>query len=343
MTTITSDASYNNSALDASANRVDFSMNHVYTGTVYAFQALGGYSVTQAFDTVHRLVETTVNHYDTTGAVEVLFDVRTLNAKLGITKDSSNILITSTNYYDSSNNVLNTDSITITAAQFITAMNTLDASYTSLSTTNVVSVGKLSTMYSDFTAYVGSYFGLASGAHGFSTLFSAEYDFNPNNGVFNTTTFSNLISASSTIDASGAYITDLSGSITISGISKLLRNAVDANPFGNRDPSGGKTAGDPADHANYGVSDGFYENDMFFIPQAGITITLNLTIDNEAFPIPLNNVGPVLSSATGASQSATFNAFTNTSEAFTSVSQSTAVLITRTLTAPLLIRAANLS
>ena len=313
---------------------------HVFTGLVYALQGTGGFTTTQGFDTVHRLVETLIAQYDVTGSVEVLFDVRDFNRKLNLYKDASNIDISAGPvYYDSSNDLLLTNSLTISAAEFMADVAN--------ATNRVVSVGKYSTLYSDFAAYVAAYFGLPSAtttatALGVATLFSGEYDLNPNGGVFNTTTFKTLI-AGAAADGSGAYISTLTGSITISNLTKLLRNAVDANPFGNRDPSSGTTAGDPPHRANYGVSDGFYADDLLFIPSAGITITLNLVIDTEGFPLPLNNMGPSFSSVTGASQNAAFAAATTTTSTFTETSTATTTLITRTLTSPLLIKLANLS
>ena len=314
---------------------------HVFTGLVYALQGTGGFTTVQGFDTVHRLVETLIAQYDVTGAVEVLFDVRDFNRKLNIYKDASNIDISAGPvYYDSVNDLLLTNSLTISATEFKADVAMTDVN-------RVISVGKYSTLYSDFAAYVAAYFGLPSAttsatALGVATLFSAEYDLNPNGGVFNTTTFKTLM-AGATADGSGAYISDLTGSITISNLTKLLRNAVDANPFGNRDPSAGTTAGDASHRANYGVSDGFYANDLLFIPSAGITITLNLVIDTEGFPLPLNNMGPAFSAVTGATQNAAFNAASTTTSTFTETSTATTTLITRTLTAPLLVRLANLS
>ena len=330
-------------------NTIPVSDSTIYSGLVYAIQGSGGFTTVKGFDTVHRLVETLISKYDVTGAVEVLLDVRTFNQKLNIWKDSSNIDISSVPvYYDSSNDLLLTDFVTLSAAEFIAGVS---------SAARVISVGKYTTLYSDFAQYVAAYFGLSgpnttATAVGVATLFSSEYNLNPNGGLFDAAAFYNIISSINPVptpDASGAYIKSLTGSITINNITKLLRNAVDANPFGNRDPSAGTTAGDPSHRANYGVSDGFYANDLLFIPSDGITITLNLVIDSEGFPLPLNNMGPSFASGTGSSQNTAFAAslpgvptppITST---FTSTSNTTTTLITRTLAAPLLIRLQNLS
>lgn len=331
-------------------NTIPVSDSTIYSGLVYAIQGSGGFTTVKGFDTVHRLVETLISKYDVTGAVEVLLDVRTFNQKLNIWKDSSNIDISSVPvYYDSSNDTLLTDFVTLTAAEFISGIN---------SAARVVSVGKCTTIYTDFAQYVASYFGLVGPTTtatplGVATLFSSEYNFNPNGGVFDTAALYNIISSINPgpvfTDVSGAYIGSLTGSITINNITKLLRNAVDANPFGNRDPVAGTTAGDPSHRANYGVTDGFYANDLLFIPSDGITITLNLVIDSEGFPLPLNNMGPSFSSVTGATQNSAFAASLpgvptpQITSTFTSTSNTTSALITRTLACPLLIRLQNLS
>lgn len=133
-----------------------------------------------------------------------------------------------------------------------------------------------------------------------------------------------------------ALANDLSGSITISNINRLLRNAVDANVFGNRTPNvstGG--AADPDVRSNYGVGDGFLDGDIIWVP-AGTTIKLSVGIDSEFF-LPINNVGPGLSSNFAATEDAGFG-----SGDFSQVSSSTTTKISRTLKAPLMIRISNL-
>ena len=314
-------------------------LTHVFTGSQYAISGTGGFTTVQGLDTIHRRVQTLIEQYDTTGAVEVLFDVRIFNDILGIQKDSSNINVLTTGFYDSSNDLLGLDTVTITAAQFLTGLNS--------TTTNIVSVGKYSTLYSDFATYVEGYFGLATnalGSIGFGTLFSGESEFNMyNNSVFDASSFLTIISGSGVVSSGGSYINDLSGSIVVSNITKLLRNAVDANPFGNRDASNGLTASDSNHRSNYGVSDGFFENDLIFIPANGITIALKVAIDTEGYPLPLNNIGLTLDSSIGIAQDASFNSNTTTTSTFSQTSNSTTTLITRTAKAPLLIRLMNLS
>lgn len=333
----------------------------VYSGAVYAIQAYGGYSVNQQFDTIHRLKETVIGKFDVTGSVEVLMDVRLFNYKIGIYKDAANLNVTNANgtsdYYTAETDKLSTDSFVISANEFAFDMSN------NLGAGNIVSVGIFSTIYSDFSQYVYTYFGLSSASgndvQGFATLFSGETGFNPNSGVFDAVAFGKLLydgsganPAYTGVDGSGAAISALAGSINIAGITQLLRNAVDSNPFGNRNPTNGTTASDPYDRANYGVTDGFLADDLFFIPSNGFQITLNLAVDQEAYASPMNNVGPNYDTNFQNSSDASFNGTrpvnqpitggTNNSTS-TSTSTSTTTLITRTITAPLLIRLANLT
>ena len=363
------------------------------TGPVYCIQAAGGFSTTQQFDTIKRLSETIIGRYDVTGSVEVLMDVRLFNNKIGIKKDSNNLnIIGQTSYfYSDVSNSLITDSFTISASEFVYDLSMAGKEK------SIISVGLLSTIYSDFSNYVATYFAMptlptTSGGnnqneYGFATLFSGEVGFNPNGGVFDASAFFNLVCGGNGgnpgvpgggwgNDTSGASISTLSGAITVSNITQLLRNAVDANPFNNRNPTTGITASDPYDRSNYGVTDGFLADDLFFIPANGFQVTLKLAIDQEAFVNPLNNAGtPFLSGTLGSNAYSTglptvggmtqdisavydtsFSGASSgvntagqqqggaaTTTTFVSQTSSSTTLIQRVLQAPLLIRLANLT
>jgi len=311
---------------------------------VYAIQAYGGFSTTQAFAKITRLPETIISQFDVTGALEVLMDVRLFNAKIGILKDSDNINVTTstTSYYDMSMNLFKTDYFDVSAAEFVRNMNQ--------TVTNIVDVGVFRTLYTDFANYVARYFGFASVGstteQGFASLFSNEADFLPNSGVFDQAAMLNLIrgTALGPDPTTGAGITQLNGNIHIGGITQLLRNAVDANPFGNRDPINGTTAADPADRANYGVTDGFFADDLFFIPNNGFSITLTLGVDQEFYATPQNNPNPssLFTQNTDASSN-TLVPGTNNVTTVTKTQTQTLTQISQTVTAPLLIRLANLT
>jgi hypothetical protein len=300
----------------------------VFTGNYFAFTASGGFFMQQGFQTISQLTEASFNSYDMTNAVQVLFDVSRFNSKLGITKDASNSVITSTSYNETTETFPN-DSITISSTDFKTGIS---------SPSKIVSVGKYSTLFSDFINYIHMYFGYAGG---FASIFNSGTTYDICGGVFNADSLYKLINQSSANSGNGVYVSDLSGSITISNINQLLRYAVDGNIFGNRDPSGNngsRKASDPSFNYNYGVGDGFMAGDLIFVPN-GTQITLNLNIAAEAY-LPINNIGASSSSL------ATLNTNqqnTYRSDGFSGTETTTASLtnINRVVTAPLLIRLAN--
>jgi hypothetical protein len=284
--------------------------------SVSCFQGSGGYSTTKGFDTIVQKSETAIASFDITGAVEVYLDVRTINNLIGIQKDISNINVTSTsNYYDNTNDILLQDSLVISADMFIAGLN--NNIVATANSQNVKSVGILKTMYSDFSQYVAMYFGLPTVvpsnkdgqgiAKGLATLYTNDYDFNPNNGLFDGQAFLDILTDISA-NPTNAFQKKLSGNIELTNITAALRNAVTANPFKNRTRFTGTTASDPYDRANYGTTDGFLDGDVIYIaggPQPpptsngtvpgvpgtgyygnglsdGIVFTLNLSVDPSA-------------------------------------------------------------
>lgn len=308
----------------------DISQTGTYATTVYALSATGGFTMERGFDDIKFRAADAISRFDVTDAVQILFDVATFNAKLGLVKDAANENIVSSTF-DAVDDCFKADgdeisSIELTATELTNGMNT-DGK-------QVISVGKYATLYSDFKNYVASYFGFDGG---FSSLFAAASEFNiDTNNVFNGASFVRLLNGE-TVDPSGHYISDLSGSITISNLTKLLRYAVDTNCFGNRtpdsDPNGSSV--DPSYNSNYGIEDGFIAGDLIWVPE-GTTITLKLAIDSEAF-LPLNNLGPSFA-ATNYSQSTSY-----TGANFSQTTSATTNLITRTVKAPLLIKLADAS
>jgi hypothetical protein len=302
---------------------------HIFTGNYFAFTATGGFEMAQGFETITQLTEASFNSYDMTNAVQVLFDVKTFNTKLGITKDADNSAITATSY-DEESDAFPTDSITISAAEFKTGIPAAG---------RIVSVGKYSTLFSDFINYIHMYFGYAGG---FASIFNSGTTYDICGGVFNTDSLYKLINQSSANSGNGIYVNDLSGSITISNINQLLRYAVDGNIFSNRDPSGNNNdsndASDPSFNYNYGVGDGFMAGDLIFVP-SGTKITLNLNVAAEAY-LPINNIGPsssYLETLRAAQQSSyQYNGY------YTETTTASLTNINRVVTAPLLIRLANL-
>lgn len=315
----------------------DINNTTFYTSSVYAFAATGGFQMARHFDPSFREFQI-VPVFDVTNSVQVMFDVATFNAKLGLIKNETNdgVEITSFNviddyFTDSEGNEIS--SINISSTDLQTGID--------VNGKQVISVGRYTTLYSDFKRYVRTYFGFHGG---FSSLFAAASEFNIDmSGAFNNVAFVRLLNGE-TQTASGEYINDLSGSITINNITKLLRFAIDANCFGNRTPAsidasgnevgGSGTAVDPNFKSNYGMADGFVAGDLIWVP-SGITIVLNLTVDSEAFS-PVNNVGPAYSE--NYTETTTY-----TNVNFTQTTVATTNLINRTVKSPLLIKLVNAS
>jgi hypothetical protein len=325
----------NTIALSMFSNTVFYPINNisqtgVYANSVFAFNASGGFTMARGFDDIKFRTADAIPRFDVTDAVQVLFDVSTFNTKLGLFKNALNTVIVSSTFdkvddcFKSGGDEVS--SISLTSTNLINGLN--------VNGRQVISVGKYATLYSDFNNYVISYFGFDGG---FSSLFAAASEFAiDTNNQFNGASFVRLLNGEA-VAAGGNYIADLSGSITISNLTKLLRYAVDTNCFGNRtpniDPSG--TSVDPSYNSNYGVGDGFIEGDLIWVP-AGTTITLNLAIDSESF-LPVNNVGPSFAS-TNYSQTTSY-----TGDNFNQSTSATTNLITRTVRAPLLIKLVNAS
>lgn len=301
-----------------------------YYGNVNAVLAMGGYNLVQTLPYISLEPQVNIEQYNVTNSVQVLFDVRIFNSKLGLFKDASNINITSTSY-DKDENMFNVESISLDANEFVGG----------LTESQILSVGSYSSMYSDFVFYVKTYF---SWGNGFATLFKNINKFNINNGIFDAQAFMNIISgrvpSPSNVNGGGGGgggggAQKLSGSIIINQVNEVLRNILDRNAFGNRDVDVGNTASDSCNRSNYGVNDGFLDGDLIFVPN-GTTTILYLGISPELFVQPINNIG--VKNVSQLNQTTNFmNGY------FSQNTVATLTSITRTIRVPLLIRLTNLS
>lgn len=310
----------------------------VYSESIYALSATGGFTMERAFDDIKFREADAITRFDVTDAVQIVFDVATFNAKLGLVKDAANQNIVSSTF-DEVDDCFKSGGVEVTSVSLSAAELTAGVNADGK---QVISVGKYSTLYSDFKNYVTSYFGFDGG---FSSLFAAASEFNiDTTNVFNGASFVRLLNGE-TVAPTGNYISDLSGSITVSNLTKLLRYAVDTNCFGNRTPGtvdgcgnyvdAAGNAVDPDTDGNYGIEDGFVAGDMIWIP-SGTTVTLKLAIDSESF-LPVNNVGAGLAAAN-------YTQTTSYSGAnFQQTTTATTNLISRTVKAPLLIKLVNAS
>jgi photosystem II stability/assembly factor-like uncharacterized protein len=247
-------------------NQPNTATNGVYSGSLYAFGASGGLFVTQGFKPpITFRTPDILNQYDVTDAIQLTFSARTINSKIGIIKDASNFNTVQA-WYDPVSDNLHYDSVNICSCDFVNNINI----------NSILSIGKLSNLYFDFKTCVATYFGDPGG---FASLFDYDQEFQINDGVFDSKAFFQIINKAN-FDISGSFVSDLSGTITVSDINNLLKFVVDSNIFNNRNPA----------VKNYGMADGFVAGDLIFIPE-GFSITLSLDIQSETY-LPVNNVGP---------------------------------------------------
>lgn len=241
-------------------------LHYVYDGSYYAFTASGGFIMEESFPDLSYNMDGLFEQYDVTDAVQVLFDVRIFNEKIGLIKDASNDEIIDSSFDWLVHRGFPNDSITITASEFTANM----------AANQVISLGRYTTLYSEFSEYVRTYFGYYGG---FASLFRGSSSFTINNdSLLDPSGFMHLITAYNNPDT-GEIVSDLSGEIQISNINNLLRAAVIRNTFANRHKN---------NEGNL-PTDGFMSGDIIFVPN-GTDVTIKLNIASEAF-LPMNNFG----------------------------------------------------
>ena len=282
-----------------------------YSGLFYAYEGSGGFILEQGIASTTIFPYNNINRYDVTNSFQVTFDVRTFNRKIGLLKDASNNQILNTTY-DPTLMKFSSDSITITASEFSSAVNV----------SNILSVGFYKTMYFNFQTLVNNYFGVPSN---FNALFTTSSTVTINNGVFDASAMVNMMNYSA-LNASGEYVKTMTGEITIENINALFRFACQSNPFGNRSP------------APPTIEDGFKENDLVYVPN-GTTITLVAKIINS--DSSSNNIIPTTQGLTNIINSSPGPDFMNNEYSQTTTFTSSA--ITRVIKVPILMVLKNLS
>ena len=277
-------------------------------GRSFVFDASGGFAIQQSFPEIPVATEFFVQN-----ALQIRIGVDNLNRKLGITKDPENENVLEFNH-DTVNNKYSTDNIYINAAELLSLVKT----------DNIISMGSLSTLYSDFNYTVLEYFGAP---YGFSSLFSGEEHYNINDGVFDASALVHIINGG-TYNFAGSYVSDLSGSITVQNLTEVMNNVCSTNPFNNRPVEKART-----------YADGFIANDLIYATD-GISITLSVDIQAEPYT-PIYNVGP----ANLARVDNSYNTL-NYMDSLTLVKKqttSTILNITQVYTVPILIVVSNIS
>lgn len=285
-------------------------MSSSYLGEYPVIDSSGGFFIEQTFPAVQPIFNESFLVIDVTNALQIKYPVRRINTAIGVEKDMNNIETISTSY-DLSTNTFANNKVTITAEDILSYITVDD----------IISMGKLATLYSDFNSTVLKYFGAPQG---FSTFFRANPYYDINGGLFDKNSLLQLLNKFD-FNINGTVVTDLSGQFTINDLSTKLAYASVNNMFNNRGPD-----------KNIQPSDGFFEGDLLYI-QNGLTITLKLDIEPEPYT-PITNTGPTnLSSINNLINY--FDIKNNVSKQTTS----TITNITQTYTVPILVSLVNKS
>jgi len=257
----------------------------VLEGKAYSLLADGGYSIQQTLPEIPIS-----DDFYVSDALQIRIGADFLNSKVGITKDPVNENILEINYDISNNKYTDeNDTININAAELVNL----------ITTTNIISMGSLSTLYSDFNYTVLEYFGAP---YGFSSIFSGEEYYNINNGVFDASALIHIINGNS-FDFAGSYVSDLSGTVSLDHVTELINHAGLHDPFKNRQVNvtytteGGVTTrvADPM----FSFKEGFLEKDLIYV-QSGISIKLSVDVEAEPY-VTKFNTGPQYLDAVDAS------------------------------------------
>ena len=230
---------------------------------LFVLDGSGGFTIQQNLQDVSLNDQNPLSVYDISSAIQIRLGVRSLNSAIGIEKDDANQNVVQTTY-DPSSELFSPNDLSYNTTTLLE----------SITEDSILTIGKMSTLYSDFNYTVEKYFGLPTG---FSDLFAEEHARTLNNGVFDISGLYTIMNGNN-FNIAGSYVSDLSGAFYIQNVSEKLRYMVDTDIFNNRNASG------------YGVADGFIANDLIYLAN-GITVTLRVDIEEELY-FPKNNVGP---------------------------------------------------
>jgi hypothetical protein len=222
----------------------------LYTYITYAIRAGGGFHIEQYLGEIPYIgsIGTDLTQlYDLTHTLEIDYDVRIFNEKVGIYKNQSNTIV-----LDSSNSLIQDqydgDNISLSVNEFLD----------NISATQITNMGKYSTIYSDFIRKTNTYFGYADG---FDRIFDASGSADVSSNVFSKQDLLNILKQRH-IDGSGNDVYKLSGIVNLYQLTNILSFMALNDPFSNR---AGKTQ-----------FDGFFAGDRILI-ETGITIALDVT------------------------------------------------------------------
>ena len=246
-----------NTLIDVS-NEIQYVDGMIITENLIAIDATGGFTIDISLADIDLLTENPIRDFDLTETLQLEFDVRIFNEKIGLIKDASNITILDTSF-NSELNVFPTDSFTLTFEEF---KDNLDSS-------QVISLGKFETIYSDFKQYINHCFYYNNL---FPSLLKSSDATDISNGIFDSDQFIELINGQY-VNEDGETVDNFSGSVKLDNINISLSYILQADPFENRVVSS---------DLSYSRSDGFISGDLILV-NPGMIIELKLIVDQQSF------------------------------------------------------------
>lgn len=242
------------------SNQIQTMYGMIITDDLIAIDATGGFAVDISLADIERIKVNPLRKFDLTETLQLDFDVRIFNEKIGLFKDASNTTILDSSF----NSEIGAFPYHVVTLNFEEFKNNVTAS-------QVVSLGKFETVYSDFKQYINRYFHYSNL---FPSLIKNSEATDISNGLFDGDKFIELINGQS-INSDGQTVNNFSGSVQIRDINSSLGYILQDNPFNNRTAT---------TDLSYSVSDGFIAGDLILV-NPGMTIELQLIVDEQAFII----------------------------------------------------------
>jgi len=239
-------------------NQIQYMYGLVVTEDLIAIDATGGFTVDISLSDIEVIKQNPIREFDLTETLQLDFDVRIFNEKIGLIKDASNSTVLDTSF-NSVTETFPNSTINLTFEEF---KNNLVSS-------QITSLGKFETIYSDFKQYINHYFYYSNL---FPSLLKSGDATDISNGSIDNDKFIELINGQY-INSEGQTLDNFSGSINIYDINTSLSYISTDNPFNNRVVSS---------DLSYSMSDGFISGDLILV-NPGMNIELKLIVDQQSF------------------------------------------------------------
>lgn len=226
-------------------------LTQAYNSVLFAFPGSGSFSLSRALPTVTMDPSSLLQAVDVSGSLQI--NVPLSYFTINSATDSSGILVT--------------DNITFTSTHLKEILSTTPSP--------IASIGSLSNLFLNYDNYVAAYFGYTAGFTLPFTLLNTSNGLSGNNsydangyidGVTSSAANRNLTSDQVRTFLTSP-LTDLSGTITVPNITKLLTFVCSRNTFNNRNQGDTFTLG-------------FKAGDLIYIT-GGLKINLNTNISNN--------------------------------------------------------------